>query len=121
MRMPSTTTYKRGQVVVVNVPFSNHSGSKPRPALIMSTEPFHRTLLDVIVCPICSQPRFYRRPGPGDYPLRQWKAVGLRYPSTVRISNILAVDKKIITRILGMISSADLERVENGLRQALGL
>ena len=59
--MPSTTTYKRGQVVVVNVPFSNHSGSKPRPALIISTEPFHRTLLDVIVCPVSSQPRFYRR------------------------------------------------------------
>lgn len=40
--MPSTTTYKRGQVVVVNVPFANHSGSKPRPALVISTEAFHR-------------------------------------------------------------------------------
>jgi hypothetical protein len=30
--MPSTTTYKRGQVIVVNVPFSNHTGIKPRPS-----------------------------------------------------------------------------------------
>ncbi len=31
--MPSTTTFKRGQVLVVNVLFSNRSGVKPRPAL----------------------------------------------------------------------------------------
>jgi hypothetical protein len=31
--MPSTTTSKRGQVLVVNVPFSDRSGVKPRPAL----------------------------------------------------------------------------------------
>ncbi len=119
--MPSTTTYKRGQVVVVNVPFSNHSGSKPRPALIMSPEAFHRTLPDVIVCPISSQPRYYQRPGPGDHPLRQRKAVGLRYPSTARVSNIVTVEKKIIKRTLAMLPHDDLERVESGLRQALGL
>lgn len=108
-RMPSTTTYKRGQVVVANVPFSNHSGSKPRPALVISTEAFHRTLLDVIVCPISSRPRYYQRPGPGDQPLRHWKDVGLRYPSTVRLSNILAVDKKIIKRSPGRLLKDDLE------------
>ena len=119
--MPSTTTYKRGQVVVVNVPFSNQSGSKPRPALIISADAFHRNLPDVIVCPISSQPRFYRRPGPGDQPLRQWKAVGLQHASTARISNILAVDKKIIGRVLGALLQDDLERVAEGLRQAFAL
>ncbi len=85
--MPSTTIYKHGQVVVVNVPFSNQSGAKPRPALVVSTEGFHRKLPDVIVCPISSQSRYYQRPGPGDLPLHHWKAVGLRYPSTVRIDS----------------------------------
>lgn len=119
--MPSTTIYKRGEVVVVNVPFSDHSGSKPRPALVISTEVFHRTLPDVIVCPISSRPRYYRRPGPGDRPLQHWKTVGLRHPSTVRISNLLAVEKKIIKRSLGRLSKDDLEHVEEGLRLALGL
>jgi mRNA-degrading endonuclease toxin of MazEF toxin-antitoxin module len=119
--MPSTTIYKRGQVVVVNVPFSNHSGSKPRPGLVISTEAFHRALLDVIGCPISSQPHHYQRPGSGDYPLRHWKDVGLRHPSTVRISNILAVDKKIIKRSLGRPQKDDLARVAEGLRLALAL
>ena len=119
--MPSTTTYDRGQVIVVNVPFSDQSGTKPRPALVVSAEAFHAKLPDLIVCPISSQSRFYRRPGLGDCPLREWRAVGLQHPSTVRISKILAVDKAIIKRPLGRLSAPDLARVEAGLRQSLGL
>jgi mRNA interferase MazF len=119
--MPSTTIYRRGHVIVANVPFPDQSGAKPRPALVVSTEAFHRRLPDVIVCPISSQPRSYRRPGPGDHPLRHWKAVGLRYPSTARVSNIVAVDKAIVSRILGVLPPEDLERVTQGLRQAFGL
>ena len=96
--MPSTTTFRRKQVVVVDVPFSNHSGVKPRPALVVSTEAFHRDLAGVIVCPISSQPRYYRRPGRGDCPLRDWRVVGLQHSSTVRISKLLAVDKRIVRR-----------------------
>jgi len=96
--MPSTTTYKRGHVIVVNVPFSNQTGIKPRPALVITTDAFHRELPDLIVCPISSQPRYYQHPGPGDCPLREWRSVGLRHPSTVRISKLLAVDKEIIKK-----------------------
>lgn len=117
--MPSTTTYKRGQVVVVNVPFTGQTGSKRRPALVVSAEPFHRGLLDLIVCPISSQPRYHRKPGPGDHPLKHWKTAGLRHVSTVRISNILAVEKKLIKRVLGTLQAEDLTRVDAGLRQAL--
>jgi mRNA interferase MazF len=119
--MPSTTTYERGQVVVVNVPFTGQAGSKPRPALVVSVEAFHRKLLDVIVCPISSQPRYYQKPGPGDHALQHWKAVGLRHPSTARISNILAVEKKLIKRVLGKLHHEDLARIECGLREAFGL
>ena len=120
-RMPSTTTYRRGQVLVVNVPFTGQTGSKPRPALVVSVEAFHRKLLDVIVCPISSQPRYFRKPGPGDHPLKHWKAVGLRHASTARISNILAVEKRLIKRVLGTLHAEDLARVEHGLREAFGL
>jgi mRNA-degrading endonuclease toxin of MazEF toxin-antitoxin module len=107
--------------VVVNVSFTGQTGSKPRPALVVSVEAFHRKLPDVIVCPISSQPRYYRKPGPGDRPLKHWKAVGLRYASTARISNILAVEKKLIRRVLGTLHAEDLARVELGLREAFGL
>jgi mRNA interferase MazF len=105
----------------VNVPFSDQTGSKPRPALVVSAERFHRTLSDVIVCPISSQPRYFRRPGPGDCLRRNWQTVGLRHPSTVRISNLVAVDKSLIDRVLGSVRGEDLTTVGRGLREALGL
>ena len=119
--MPSTTTYSPGQVVVVNVPFTSQAGSKPRPALVVSVEAFHAKLPDVIVCPVSSQPRYYQRPGPGDRRLEHWRRVGLRHPSTARLSNLLAVEKKLIRRVLGALHPEDLARVTQGLREAFGL
>jgi len=106
---------------VVQVPFTGQAGAKPRPALVVSVEPFHRKLADLIVCPISSQPRYFRRPGVGDHPLKHWEEVGLRHPSTARLSNLVAVEKKLISRVLGKLHPDDLARVEAGLRAALGL
>ena len=118
--MPSTTTYKRGQVVVVTVPFSSQEGVKLRPAVVVSAETFHRRLRDVIICPVSSQPRYFEKPGPGDRPLSKWRAAGLRFPSTVRVSNILAVDKSLVRRILGRLAPEDLRNLDSALRGALG-
>jgi hypothetical protein len=47
--------------------------------------------------------------------------VGLRHPSTARMSNIVAVDKKLIKRVLRTLHAEDLARIELGLRAAFGL
>jgi len=119
--MLSTTTYDRGQIVVVNVPFTGQAGAKLRPALVVSTRAFHKALPDIIVCPVSSQPRFFLRPGAGDHPLKHWRVSGLKHPSTARISNVLAVEKKLVKRVLGAIHPDDLKDVAQGLRAALGL
>lgn len=107
--------------MVVNVPFTGQGGSKPRPAVVMSTDSFHKTLPDLIVCPVSSQPRRYAHPGVGDHPLDHWKAVGLRHSSTVRVSNIVAIERKLIKRVLGSLHADDLARVKEGLRACFGL
>jgi mRNA interferase MazF len=119
--MSSTTTYERGHVVVVNVPFSTQTGSKPRPAVVVSAAAFHGPLPDVIVCPISSQPRYSQRPGPGDVPLQHWRAIGLRHPSAARVSNLFAVERSLIKRVLGRLAADDLAQLERELRAALGL
>lgn len=119
--MRSTTTFRRGHVVVVSVAHTDQSGGKPRPALVVSAEAFHRELPDLLLCPISSQPRYYSRPGMGDRPLREWSAVGLRYPSTVRISKLLAVEKRIVRRVLGRLKAGDMEQVDSGLRETFGI
>jgi len=103
------------------VPFTGRQGTKPRPAVVVSAESFHRTLLDVIVCPISSQSRYYQRPGAGDHPLQHWRGIGRRHPSTARVSNLVAIEKTLIKRSLGPLDSEDLARIDDGLRVALGL
>jgi mRNA-degrading endonuclease toxin of MazEF toxin-antitoxin module len=44
------TTYRRGDVIVVNVLFTGQAGSKPRPALVVSADSFHKKLPDLMVC-----------------------------------------------------------------------
>ena len=119
--MPSTTTYRQRQVVVVNVPFPDQTGAKRRPALVVSTEAFHSRMLDMIVCPISSQQRYFQKPGPGDCPLSTWQAVGLQHPSTARLGALLAVEKALVQRVLGTLKANDWERVAAGLRRAFGL
>ena len=53
--MPSTTRYKRGDIVLVPFPFTDLSSSKRRPALVISPDAFNDQMEDVVVAAITSQ------------------------------------------------------------------
>ena len=53
--MPSTTRYKRGDIVLVPFPFTDLSSSKRRPALVISPDTFNDQMQDVVVAAITSQ------------------------------------------------------------------
>ena len=53
--MPSTTTYKQGDVVLVSFPFTDLASAKKRPALVISPDPFNRLKEDLILLAITSQ------------------------------------------------------------------
>ena len=53
--MPSTTSYRRGDIVLVSFPFTDLSSSKKRPALVVSPDSFNDTTSDVVLAAITSQ------------------------------------------------------------------
>ena len=53
--MPSTTRYKRGDIVLVSFPFTDLSSSKRRPALVVSPDSFNQTMQDLVLAAITSQ------------------------------------------------------------------
>ena len=53
--MPSTTLYKRGDIVLVSFPFTDFSSSKRRPALVISPDAFNGQMQDLVVVAITSQ------------------------------------------------------------------
>lgn len=53
--MPSTTTYKQGDVVLVSFPFTDLTSAKKRPALVLSPDVFNRLNEDLVLAAITSQ------------------------------------------------------------------
>jgi mRNA interferase MazF len=53
--MPSTTRYRRGDIVLVSFPFTDLSSSKRRPALVISPDPFNEQGQDMVLIAITSR------------------------------------------------------------------
>src|SRR5436190_8308664 len=53
--MPSTTRYKRGDIVLVPFPFTDLSSSKRRPSLVVSPDWFNSSNQDLVLVGITSQ------------------------------------------------------------------
>jgi mRNA interferase MazF len=110
--------YDRGDVILVNIPYSGSPGQKRRPAAIVSTRNFNSAGIKLVVLAITSNilPPFR----PGDTLIGDWKAAGLVKPSAAR--GVLAtVDKSDIVRTLGKLTASDFERIEQALAEILGL
>lgn len=111
------TDLSRGDVVLVNFQFSDESGMKQRPALVLSTERYQQNRKEVVVAAITSN---VRRLLTGDHKMRAWREAGLLYPSVVT-GIIRTVKQDMIGRRLGMIATTDLEAVTRKLREVLAL
>jgi mRNA interferase MazF len=111
------TTYDRGDVVLVGFVFSDQSGTKLRPAVVISARPYNRARQDVIVAAITSN---VQRRMVGDHLLAHWKEAGLLFPSMVT-GIVRTVKRTMIGQRIGSMTKADLEAFDQELRRALGL
>jgi mRNA interferase MazF len=113
------TASSRGDVVLVEFIFSDESGTKLRPALIVSTPAYHRAREEVIVAAIASTSNV-RRSLAGDHVIADWQQCGLLFPSVVT-GIIRTIKRSMIRRTLGSLAQRDLEAVDRTLRRSLGL
>jgi mRNA interferase MazF len=111
------TAIRRGDLVLVSFVFTSESGSKVRPALILSSATYHRGRREAIIAAVTSN---VERRLAGDHLVREWKAAGLLFPSVV--TGILrTIERAMILRRLGSLAAVDLEAVERQLRASLAL
>ena len=111
------TAFSRGDVVLVGFVFSDESGKKVRPALVLSSPGYHRGRQEVVVAAISSdiRPRLF-----GDHAIADWKGAGLLFPSLV--TGILRTIKRtMIDRKLGTMPKTDMKAVGRELRRSLAL
>ena len=116
--MPPTTSYKRGDVVLVPFPFSDQTSIKQRPSLVISVDALQDQGPDLLIMALTSQVR-----GPlklGEFLIRDWSAAGLLKPSAAKTA-IATVEAKLIRRRLGHLSDYDLQQLNRSLQELLGL
>jgi len=111
------TACKRGDVVLVGFVFSDESGRKLRPAVVISSPAYGRGRREVVVAAITSN---IGRHLFGDHLIRDWKSAGLLFPS-VATGIIRTVARGIVDRKLGVMGKADMDAVDRELRRSLAL
>ncbi|MBE9075849.1 type II toxin-antitoxin system PemK/MazF family toxin [Romeria aff. gracilis LEGE 07310] len=101
-------TYLSGEVVLIAFPFTDSVRQKQRPALVLLDveDP------DIVVARITSQ--LYSTSF--DVSLLDSTQAGLLLPSVVRLHKIATLEKRIVNRRLGQLSTRDWANVSTALR-----
>jgi mRNA interferase MazF len=109
---------QRGDVVLVRFPFTDLSGSKRRPAVVLAEYP-----PDVIVAFISSV--IPSMPELSNVILRpsshSFAATGLKVASVIRLRKIATLEQSLVTRQLGQLDLAVLTAVDEALLAGLGI
>lgn len=110
----------RGDVVRVDWPYSDRTGSKVRPAVVIQADFLNSRIQDTILVLVS---RTRRAVGVTEFlidPVAE-PTCGLRYPSAASCSNLLTIDRGLIVQTLGLLSAAAMQQIDDRLKVALGL
>jgi mRNA interferase MazF len=115
---------QRGDVVMVDWIYSDRSGSKRRPALVVQADVYNQTLDDTILALVTSSSR--RKVGARtqldiDISSPDGKQTGLQFNSVVQCENLVTIDRQFILRIRGKFSQALMHQTDDCLKAALEL
>ena len=118
------TTVSRGDVVLVDYPYSDRAGSKVRPCIVVQNDADNQRLDDTIVVPKTSKTRF--TPGCAtelliDAQSSAGRQAGLIFDSAVQCQNLLIVDRSFIRRKIGAFPADTMSEVDKCLKAALAL
>ena len=115
--MPGTSRFSFGEVVLVPFPFTDQSGTKKRPAVIVSSNGYNARRRDVVIMAITSQVRMPL--GFGEAMVADWQAAGLVKASVLK-PIFTTVEHGIVLRVLGHLSATDVETLRGVVGTAIG-
>ena len=115
--MPTTTGYEFGDLVLVPFPFTDQRTTKRRPAVVVSSAPFHEERPDLIILAVTSQVR--AAPALGEAVITKWKEAGLLKPSVLK-PVLATIERTLVLRRLGRLGEDDQRALRELLDEILG-
>ncbi|MBI3462005.1 MAG: type II toxin-antitoxin system PemK/MazF family toxin [Planctomycetes bacterium] len=116
-------TVQRGDVVLVDYPYSDRTGSKIRPCLVVQNDRNNQRLDDTIVVTISRTTHAVTEPTQLliETSSPAGKQSGLLFTSAIQCENVLTVDRQFILRKIGSLPAAAMRQVDDCLKASLGL
>src|SRR5690242_14582092 len=111
---------RRGDVVSVEWIYSDRTGSKIRPAVVVQGDFLNGKIDDTVLVSITRTSRGASATEAA-IDLAGEPNAGLRFPSVVSCNNIATFDQSIILRVMGRLSPAAMQRIERCIKIALEL
>ncbi len=115
--MPPTTSYKRGGVVLVPFPFTDLTGSKQRPAVIVSSDAFNTDHSDVLLVAVTSQIPVTLAADEIAIPSADLHSCGLLKPSLVKTAKLITIHQALIRKSIGKIPPVILKTILEAVRK----
>jgi mRNA interferase MazF len=115
---------KRGDVILLDHPFSDASGSKVRPALVVQDDTRNARLTETIVALITKNLKHVgtdRTQLLIDLSTPDGKASGLNINSAVKCGKLYTVHEDAVRKRIGLLSAALMRQIDDCLKLALGL
>ena len=109
--------YHFGDVIVVPFPFTDQTTTKKRPAVVVSSEAYHRDRPDLILMAITSQMR--PTPTVGECAVVHWPEAGLLKPSVIK-PLLATIESNLVLRQLGTLQAEDQGSLRKVLAAILG-
>jgi len=110
----------RGDVVYVDWPFSDRTGSKVRPAVVVQADSLNARIADTVLVLISRTSRAAGQTEGVLDPAVETRS-GLRYPSVASCSNFLTLDQSLVERKVGELSGVAMQQIEQALAFVLDL
>lgn len=112
---------KRGDVVIVEFPFTDGGRGKNRPALVVQHDRDNRRLTNTVVAMISGNVRHASEPTQVivDPNTPAGASSGLHGPSVIKCNNLFTIRQQDVQRIIGSLSAQMLAAVDDALRAAL--
>jgi len=114
LRMMCMPSYSKHDVILVRYPFSDLSSSKVRPAAVVSAS---HPSQDILITPLTSKTSFLL---PGEFVLAEWAAAGLNVATAVK-RGVYTVHEGLVIKVIGQLAKDDVDRLDQSLRDWLGL
>lgn len=102
------TACKAGDIVSVEFPFSDLHTHKRRPGLVLISDE-----RDLVVARVTTHPPR----DPSDVALQHWMEAGLPRASTVRLTKLATIDRRLVDHIIGRLRSEDSQALAHAWQQ----